>query len=92
MATNIQRTAAICDAIINATSTTEQQTLLAQALYSPGLSGRTYDQLTNAEKAAIIPAATRAWAIARVRDYNQTVAVRAAVANLPDPEAALPET
>lgn len=86
MATNQQRTTAICDALINGTSTTEQQTKLAMALYAT-IPGKPFAQLTNAEKAAIIPKIFYSIALDRIREYDKDVAI----ANVADPRTQLLE-
>lgn len=80
--TNLGRSQAICNALINGVATTEQMHRIARAM--SGLPQAEYDALTNAQKAAIIPAATRAWAMGKVRAYDMQVAQKA-VAN-PDDE------
>lgn len=56
--TNLGRSQAICNALINGVATAEQMHRIARVL--SGLPQAEYDALTNAQKVAIIPAATRA--------------------------------
>lgn len=73
MATYAQRTAAICDALVNGTSTQAQQLELAEALYTHGqISAVPFADLTNAQKAAIIPSALRLYALARVNQLRDS--------------------
>lgn len=85
MATNLQRSQAICDALINGVATVNQMNRLARAL--SGLSEADYNALTNAEKAAIIPTATRAWALGKIYAYDAHAAQQAVA----DPNDTLPE-
>lgn len=67
MATFVQRTQSICDAIINDTSTQAQQLELAEALFQPQTFGQTFESLTAGEKAQIIPRAFYAYSIDKIR-------------------------
>jgi hypothetical protein len=87
MATYAQRTQAICDAIINGVSTQAQQLELAEALYSRSLAGPAFDTLTLGQKAEIIPAQFRSYALYVVRALRQAKAQAAAV----DPASDFPE-
>lgn len=83
--TNLERSQAICNAIINGVATTDQMHRLARAC--SGLSEAEYNALPNAQKAAIIPLAVRTWALGKIRAYDIHVAQQAAA----DPSDALPE-
>lgn len=72
MATYAQRTTAICDAIVNGVSTQAQQLELAEALHSGGPAGVPFSDLTNAQKAAIIPSTFRLYALMRVRQLRES--------------------
>lgn len=85
MATNAERTKAICDALINGVSTQAQQLELAEGLHDPvnGL----FAGLPNAQKAAIIPNELRQYVINRIRQLRQDKAR----ATIPDPSNDYPE-
>lgn len=72
MATNVQRTTAICDALVNGTSTQAQQLELAEALFTYGPSLTPFAELTNAQKAAIIPQAFRQYGLDKVRQLRES--------------------
>lgn len=73
MATLLQRSQAVCDAIINGTATADQMNRLARAI--SGLPQAEYDALPAAEKAALIPQAVRGWALETIRRYDRARAV-----------------
>ena len=73
MATNAQRTQAICDGALNAVATQAQQLELAEALYyGSGLNVKAFSELTQAEKAAIIPKATLSYFREKVRALRES--------------------
>lgn len=86
MATNLQRSQAICDAIINGVATVDQMNRLARAC--SGLSEAEYNALTNAQKAAIIPLACRTWALGKIHAYDLHAAQQATA----NPNDEFPET
>lgn len=76
MATNLERSTAIVDALINGTSTAGQRARVAEALYAEDAAA--YAALSNAEKTAIIPTKLRQFVMSAVRQYEKEQAARAA--------------
>jgi hypothetical protein len=84
-AQNAARTAAICDAIKNGTSTATEQNTLAEAIY--GMDAASYAALSNADRAAISPRFIRQMALNIVDQYE----ANKAQANRPKAATLLPE-
>lgn len=71
MATNQEASAQIVDIIVGGPSTQAQQLRFAEILHTLSLPDKPFDELTNAEKAAIIPKAVRQWGRGLVRNHNR---------------------
>jgi hypothetical protein len=84
MASNPQRTQAICDALLNSISTQAQQLELAEALHARFV--EPFDSLTNAEKAAIIPRELYEICMGKVKELR-----RAKRGDVADPRTDYPE-
>ncbi len=86
MATNAERTKAICDALLNSVSSQAQQLEVAEALFTYGPGLQRFADLTLAEKAEIIPRELRLYVVNRVRQLRDSK--RPPIA---DPSADFPE-
>jgi len=72
MATNLERSKAICDALLNTTTTQAQQLEVAEALFTYGLNLEPFANLTVSEKAAIIPRELRLYVVNRIRQLRES--------------------
>lgn len=81
MATNVQRWQAICDALLNKTSTPAQSNRLAKALCEQDGSGIAYEEGTNDVKAGMAMERIRKFAINSVKSTEATTAASLAALN-----------
>jgi hypothetical protein len=72
MATNAERTKAICDALLNSVATQAQQLEVAEALFTYGPGLEPFASLTLQEKAAIIPRELRLYVMNRIRQLRES--------------------